>query len=71
MTCNTVHLHFDSVEWEEVQENNRCCKPKWSTASLITEFVKHCVLVVTTTDSVWITVIKFQVVGLCPHSTDF
>lgn len=57
MTCNTAHLQFDSVEWTEVQENNGCCKPKWSTASWITDFVKHCVRVVTTSDSVWITVI--------------
>jgi len=52
-----MHLQFDSVEWDEVQENSGCCKKNWSTASWITEFVKHCVLVVTISDSVWIIVI--------------
>jgi len=56
MTCNTVCIQFDFVEWDEIQENNGCCKPKWSAASWITEFVKR-VLEVTTNDSVWITII--------------
>jgi hypothetical protein len=69
MICNTVRIQFDFVEWDEIQENNGCCKPKWSTALWITEFAKHCVFEMTTNDSVWIT-FKFQFVGLCPHSTD-